>query len=64
MASLEVRVMLSIYEVADLLKVSDKTIRRLVRANKIKAMKVGHSWRINRADLQIYLDKHSNKPNA
>ena len=36
---------LTVEEVAELLKVSDKTVRRLVRRGELPAFKVGNQWR-------------------
>ena len=40
-------------EVADYLKVPERTIHRLAAARKISAFKVGGSWRFSRADIDI-----------
>lgn len=42
-------------EAADYLRVSRKTLYRLVSASKIPGQKVGWSWRFRRADLVAFL---------
>jgi len=42
-------------EAADYLRVSRKTLYRLVSAGKIPGQKVGRSWRFRRADLVAFL---------
>lgn len=48
-------------QAAEYLKVSTKTIRRLIKAKKIVASKVGGAWRIKRQDIEIYLNSTKNK---
>jgi excisionase family DNA binding protein len=42
---------LTIKQVADYLKVTERTIYRLAAAKQIPAFKVGGSWRFSRADI-------------
>ena len=42
---------LTIKEVAEYLKVTERTIYRLAGAKKIPAFKVGGTWRFSRADI-------------
>lgn len=42
-------------EVATVLKVSDKTVYRLIDAGDLTAIRVGGQYRIRRADLDTYL---------
>jgi excisionase family DNA binding protein len=44
---------LTIREVADYLKVTERTIYRLAAAKKIPAFKVGGSWRFSRSDIDL-----------
>ena len=44
--------MFTIKEVAKMLKVAEMTIFRHIHNGKIKAVKVGKSWRINEEELQ------------
>lgn len=42
------------------LKVCDKTIRRLIKSEKLKASKVGRTWRIRKVDIDEFLYKTQN----
>lgn len=46
----------TIVEVAKLLKVHDRTVRRLIDDEKLKAVKIGTTWRISESDLNDYLE--------
>jgi excisionase family DNA binding protein len=52
---------LTIEQVASFLQVSTKTIRRLIKDDKLKASKVGRVWRIKHEDIETYLSMTSNK---
>lgn len=39
-------------EAGDMLKVSDQTIRNMIRQGEIKGFKVGRSWRIKREEIE------------
>ena len=53
---------LSISQTADYLQVCDKTVRNLIKSNKLTAYKIGkRSWRIKRSDIDTYLYQHTNK---
>jgi excisionase family DNA binding protein len=47
--------LLRVREVADSLSVSNMTVYRLIRDGLIRAIRVGHGWRISQADLSDYL---------
>ena len=47
--------LLTIREVAERLKVSVKTVRRLIQRGELEACQVGRQWRVSEADLIIYL---------
>jgi len=52
---------LTVAQTAKYLKVSDKTIRRLISSNTLTASKVGSkSWRIKISDIDKYLKTHAN----
>ena len=42
-------------EIAEKLKVDIRTIYRWVRENRIKAVKIGHFWRISESELNRIL---------
>ena len=50
---------LTIKQVADFLKVTDRTIYRLAAAKKIPAFKVGGTWRFSRADIDLWIKQQS-----
>ena len=47
---------LTLREVAELLKLSEKTIYRLVQQGKIPAFKVGGSWRFRSSDIEAWIE--------
>ena len=50
---------MTIGEVADYLKVTERTIYRLAGAKQIPAFKVGGSWRFSKADIDAWIKKQS-----
>jgi excisionase family DNA binding protein len=50
---------MTIGEVADYLKVTERTIYRLAGAKQIPAFKVGGSWRFSRADIDGWIRDQS-----
>jgi excisionase family DNA binding protein len=50
---------MTIGEVADYLKVTERTIYRLAGAKQIPAFKVGGSWRFSRADIDRWIREQS-----
>ena len=46
---------LTIKEVADYLKVNERTVYRLAGAKKIPAFKVGGTWRFQRSDIEQWI---------
>lgn len=52
---------LTIKEVANYLKVNDRTVYRLASSQKIPAFKVGNAWRFKRADLEAWINNQQNK---
>lgn len=48
----------TVEEVAELLKVHDRTIRREIQRGKLKKVMIGNSLRIRRDDLEEYLEKN------
>ncbi len=46
---------LTIRDVAELLKVTDKTIYRLLAKREIPAFKVGGSWRFSKIDIDTWI---------
>ena len=50
---------MTIGEVADYLKVTERTIYRLAGAKQIPACKVGGSWRFSLADIDVWIKQQS-----
>ena len=50
---------LTIKQVAEYLKVTERTIYRLAGAKKIPAFKVGGTWRFSRADIEAWIKQQS-----
>lgn len=50
---------LIIKQVAEYLKVTERTIYRLAAAKKIPAFKVGGTWRFSRADIESWIKQQS-----
>lgn len=44
-------------EVASILRVHKESVRRMIREQRLKALRVGREWRIRRRDLNALLDK-------
>lgn len=49
------KALLTIADVAQRLRVSTKTIRRLIGSGELPAFKVGRLWRVSERDLQRFL---------
>lgn len=54
--------LLTIEEVANILRVSTRTIVRYIESGKLKASKIG-VWRIKESDVHLFLEETSNKKN-
>jgi len=50
---------LTIKQVAEYLKVTERTIYRLAAAKKIPAFKVGGTWRFSRVDIDSWIKQQS-----
>jgi len=50
---------MTIREVAEYLKVNERTIYRLLSAKKLPAFKVGGSWRFKRSDIDNWIASQS-----
>ncbi|MDT0217423.1 helix-turn-helix domain-containing protein [Alcaligenes sp. AB3] len=55
---------LTIKDVAEYLKVTERTIYRLVAAKKIPGFKVGGMWRFRQADIDGWIAAQADKPEA
>lgn len=52
----------TVKDAAEYLKVSARTVQRLIDAGDLKASKVGKFWRIKARDINVYLNRQANKP--
>lgn len=52
---------LTVIEVAEYLRTSIKTVRELIKAKKLKAVKVGKEYRILRSELERFLGQEETK---
>ena len=55
------RPLLTVHEVADMLKLKESTIRSLIGTRKLRAIKFGREWRIAARDLELFLDENANR---
>lgn len=60
--SMEKDKLLTIEEVADILRVSERSVNRYIVSGKLKASKIGW-WRIKQSDLDRFLEETSNQKN-
>lgn len=44
-------------EVASIIRVHQESVRRMIREQRLKALRVGREWRVRRRDLNALLDK-------
>lgn len=52
---------MTVGEVADLMRVSSMTVYRLIKAEDIRAVRVGKSYRIREEDLDLFLASRYNQ---
>lgn len=50
---------LTLRQVAEFLKVTERTIYRLAAAKKIPAFKVGGTWRFSRAEINLWIQQQT-----
>jgi len=56
---------LTIKEVAEYLKVNERTIYRLAASGELPAFKVGNSWRFKQSELEYWITaQQSNSPDT
>lgn len=56
--SVERQAFLTTEEVLSYLKVTPRTIYRLIRVGELPAVRIGRQWRFRRADLDEWLNRH------
>lgn len=52
----------TVKEVADLLRVSEVTVRRWIKDGELRAIDIGKGWRIGSQDLDAFLEGHATRP--
>lgn len=53
----EYKDVLTTSEVAEILSVSNQTVRSLIRMNKIKSFMIGRGYRVTKRDLMKYINQ-------
>ena len=51
--------LLTVGEVAGIMRVSNMTVYRLIKAGQLSAIRVGKNYRIRRSDVDKYLDERA-----
>ncbi len=51
--------LLTVAEVASVMRVSNMTVYRLIKTGELPAVRVGHSYRIREGELERYLSSRS-----
>jgi excisionase family DNA binding protein len=54
--------LLTVGEVAQLMRVSNMTVYRLIKAGQLAAIRVGKNYRIRRRDVHRYLSERAVQP--
>jgi excisionase family DNA binding protein len=49
--------LLTVHEVAGIMRVSNMTVYRLIRAGELRAARVGRGYRIRESEVDAYLDR-------
>lgn len=52
----------TVKELAELLKVSEVTVRRWIKDGELRAIDIGKGWRISPGDLEAFLKGHETCP--
>jgi excisionase family DNA binding protein len=55
------RPLLTVHEVAEMLKLKESTIRNLIVLKKLRAIKFGREWRVAHRDLEAFLNDNANR---
>jgi len=54
----------TVEQISDMLDIHVKTIQRYIREGRLRATKIGKSWRINGHDLSVFVENNRNSPAA
>ena len=53
--------LMTVHEVADLLKVKESTVRTWINESDLRAIKLGRDWRVAVKDLEAFVNAHANR---
>ena len=53
--------LLTVHDAADLLQVTESTVRTLINEKRLRAVKIGKEWRIAEIDLLTFLNVNANR---
>ena len=51
----------TIDEIAEILKVTQRTVYNYIKSGSLKAIKIGKYWRVRHEDLALFLETGTNK---
>lgn len=54
--------LLTVSEVASMIRVSNMTVYRLIKSGQLAAIRVGKNYRLRESDVSNYLDERSVRP--
>lgn len=52
---------MTVKEVADYLKVNERTVYRMAAASQLPAFKVGGSWRFKQTEIELWINEQHNQ---
>ena len=55
------RPLLTLHEVAELLKVRESTVRSWIHDESLRAVKFGRDWRVSHRDLEAFVEARANR---
>jgi excisionase family DNA binding protein len=53
--------LMTVHDVADLLKVRESTVRSWIKDRDLRAIKLGREWRVAVKDLEAFVNAHANR---
>lgn len=59
---MELENLMTLKEVAKLLRLSPQTLYKMLELGEIPAVKIGSQWRFDREQLKSWLSNHSSEP--
>ncbi len=54
----------TVHEIAELLKVTETTVRGWIHSGELRAVKCGRDFRVADTDLEAFLDAHATRPRS